>query len=353
MKINEEKKEDISKSKAKGGFARAKVLTKEERSAIAKKAAAARWDMAKATHGGDLTVGGNVIPCAVLEDGTRVLSRIEFIKAIGRRGLPSGGRKFDREFEVPVFLAAENLKPFVSSELMQNLKPILFKPLAGAPRGGFSIGYKAELLPQVCNVFLEAADVKGVIRANQLHIVEQCKILIRAFATVGIIALVDEATGYQYDRARFALEEILEQFVAKELRKWVKTFPDEFYQQICRLKGWNLADINKRGAIFGKLTNYLVYRRLAPGVLKELQRLTPKDSKGRRKQKYFQRLTDDIGHPRLRELLSSEIVLMRVFDDGEWETFDKAINRAVPIYGDLPLFDELENTEMDTAMVSF
>lgn len=346
-----ENTEQISKARAKGGYARAKALSKTERSDIAKKAAAARWDMPKATHGGDLIVGGNEIPCAVLEDGTRVLSRIEFIKAIGRRGLPSGGRKFDRKFEIPVFLAANNLKPFINNELIENLRPILFKPLKGG-RGGVSIGYKAELLPQVCNVFLEAADAE-VLQSNQLHIAEQCKILIRAFATVGIIALVDEATGYQYDRARHALEEILEQFVAKELRKWVKTFPDEFYQQICRLKGWSLADINKRGAIFGKLTNYLVYKRLAPGVLKELQRLTPKDSKGRRKQKYFQRLTDDIGHPRLRELLSSEIVLMRVFDDGEWETFDKAINRAVPIYGDLPLFDELEDVEMDTAMVSF
>jgi hypothetical protein len=338
-------------SKASGGYARAKALTKEQRSEIARKAASARWDMIKATHGGNLQVGGNEIPCAVLEDGTRVLSRIEFIKAIGRRGLPSGGRKFDKEFEVPVFLAADNLKPFISNELKQNLKPVLFKPLSGS-RGGVSIGYKAELLPQVCNVFLEASDVPGVLRANQLHIVEQCKILIRAFATVGIIALVDEATGYQYDRARHALVDILEHFVAKELRKWVKTFPDEFYEQICRLKGWKLADINKRGAVFGRMTNYLVYKRLAPGVLRELQRLTPKDEKGRRKHKYFQRLTEDIGHPRLRELLASEITLMRIFDDGQWDSFMQAITRAIPIYGDLPLFDELDFNEDSTGIIA-
>jgi hypothetical protein len=327
-------------AKAKGGYARAQTLTPEERSQIARKAASARWDMAKATHGGQLNIAGTAIPCAVLENGQRVLNRMEFIKAIGRKGSARGGRAVDKEYEIPEFLTAANLKPFISDELLNNLKPTLFKPLT-ASRGGVSIGYSAELLPQVCNVFLDAADA-GVLRPNQMHIAEQCKILIRAFAIVGIVALVDEATGYQYDRARNALEVILEEFVTNELRKWIKTFPDEFYRQICRLKGYQLKDINKRGAVFAQLTNYLVYRRLAPGVLAELKRITPRDSKGRRKQKYFQRLTEDVGNPALRELLSNQIVLMKIFPDGDWKGFDEAMNRAIPIYGDLPLFDCLE-----------
>ena len=44
--------------------------------------------------------------------------------------------------------------------------------------------------------------------------------------------IVDEATGYQYDRARDALSTILEEFIAKELAQWVKTFPDEFYKKM-------------------------------------------------------------------------------------------------------------------------
>src|SRR4051794_37179851 len=97
----------------------------------------------------------------------------------------------------------------------------------------------------------------------------------RGLAHVGIIALVDEATGYQYDRARMALEEILEQFISKELLKWAKMFPDEFYHEMFRLKGWEYPQVStKRPLQAGKLTNDVVYKRLAPGVLEELKRVT-------------------------------------------------------------------------------
>ncbi len=169
--------------------------------------------------------------------------------------------------------------------------------------------------------------------------------LLGAFAKVGLEALIDEATGYQYTRARNALEEILIKFIQKDLRPWVKTFPDEFYYHICRLKGWKYdeANKNKRGISWARLTNYLIYDRLAPFVREELKRLTPKDAKGRNKNKLFQRLTADIGDPRLRELLASEITVMRIFDDGQWDEFEKALNRSVPIYGkSMPLFDPLD-----------
>ena len=84
-------------------------------------------------------------------------------------------------------------------------------------RGQVGFGYSAELLPKVCDVYLRARDA-GVLAANQQHIAKQADILMRALAHVGIMALVDEATGYQYDRARDALARILEKFIAKELQ---------------------------------------------------------------------------------------------------------------------------------------
>ena len=324
-------------SKVSGGIARANALTQEERSAIAKRAAKARWSLPRAIYTGTLKVAE--IPCAVLEDGTRVLWQQGFLRAIGRTGRAAEGA-VTHDLDLPVFLRAENLQPFINEELIEAANPIVFRPIISS-RGGISYGYKAELLPKVCEVFLAAQDA-GVLKANQIHIAEQCKILIRGLAQVGIIALVDEATGYQYDRARDALQQILESFIDNELKKWIKTFPDEFYKQIARLRNYQLKDINKRGQIYAHLTNYLIYKRLAPGVLRELKRITPKDSKGRRKHKYFQRLTEDIGHPALRELLSNQIVLMKIFPDGGWKDFDAAMSKALPIYGDLPLFDALE-----------
>jgi hypothetical protein len=158
--------------------------------------------------------------------------------------------------------------------------------------------------------------------------------------------LVDEATGFQEVRARRALEQILEKFISDELLKWAKMFPDEFYQQLARLRGLHYSEIaTKRPAYIGHLTNDIVYDRLAPGVLKELKDITPKDDKGRRKHKYHQRLTEDIGNPRLREHLWAVIALMRA--SSNWRNFYSLLNRAFPKWEDHPrLFIEYEEHEL-------
>jgi hypothetical protein len=317
---------------SKGGKARANSLTREERQDIARQAAEARWrhedaqkgiSIPKATHIGDLEIGNSTIKCAVLEDGKRVLTRATFVKAIGRKGKAKGGRIYDDEFRTPVFLTAKNLKPFIPSEMSENSAPIIFKL-----NGQRMIGYRAELLPQVCGVFIDA-EKAGVLTTNQIPIAEKCNILLRGFATVGIIALVDEATGYQEIRSRQALEEILERYIRGELGKWAKTFPDEFYKEMFRLRGWQYSPFTvKRPQYIGHLTNDIVYARLAPGVLEELRILEPKDDKGRRKHKLFQWLTDDVGHPRLREHLIATIALMR--GSNTWTEFNRMLQRAFP-----------------------
>lgn len=157
------------------------------------------------------------------------------------------------------------------------------------PQGGMAYGYEATILADVCDVIL-AARKQGV--AVPAHIADKCEILVRGFARVGIIALVDEAPGFQKDRARDALARILEAFVAKELQPWVKTFPAEYCQELFRLRGlpYELGSV-KRPQYFGCLTNDIVYKRLAPGVLEEPKRIAGKDGEGRPRHKYFQHLT--------------------------------------------------------------
>jgi len=55
-----------------------------------------------------------------------------------------------------------------------------------------------------------------------------CDVLMRGLAHVGIVALVDEATGYQYDRASKLLKRFLSSSFSKELLRWAKTFPMSF-----------------------------------------------------------------------------------------------------------------------------
>jgi hypothetical protein len=338
----------VTRAGAMGGKARADKLSKVQRAEIARNAAAARWGndgapLPRATHGGDVTIGNMVIPCAVLEDGTRVLTQKELMIALGRSSSPMGMREGGSE-HIPAILRGKSLKPFLSEDLLEASTPLRFIPL----NGGVAYGYRAESLPKVCDVYLRARDAKK-LPYNQQHIAKQAEILVRGFAHVGIIALVDEATGYQDARERDALARILELFVTKELRKWISTFPADYYKELFRLRGWVFPklpqDQQKRPVMVGKITNDIVYARLAPGVRRELHRLTPRDDKGRLKQKLFQRLTDDFGHPKLREHLAAVVAVMKLSPN--WETFMQNLNRVLPKYADLPLFDDLPPVESE------
>lgn len=279
-----------------------------------------------------LRIGDLEIPCYVLEDGTRVLSGrgMQTALALGQ----SHGAL------LRAFLDKDNIKEFINNDLAMALSsPFRFvRPGRG---GKLAVGYEATVLPDICDAILEARK-EGALTPKQLLIAEQCEILARAFARVGIIALVDEVTGYQDIRSRKALEEILDEFIAKELRKWAKTFPDEFYKELFRLRGWQYVPFSvKRPGVVGHWTNDLVYDRLAPGVLDELRRKNPRGSKGRRMQKHFQWLTEDVGHPRLREHLTAVMALMRI--STSWRKFHGAMQRAFPKYGDpleLPLDED-------------
>ena len=280
----------------------------------------------KAEFGGVLEIADIEIECAVLPDETRVLSRIDFLRAIGRKGKAKGGRKYDSGFKIPVFLTANNLQPLISDDLKNHSDPIQFL----TPNGGKSIGYKAELLPGVCTLYIDAQEA-GVLRFNQEHIAKRCKILIRGLAVVGINGLVDEATGYQGFRAKNALAKILDRYIEQEkYRAWTKTFPDEFYRRMFELKEWPTNDPRtlKRPSIVGKYTNDIIYERLAPGVLEELKRVNPTDEKGHRKQRHHQWLTGDIGHPRLKEHLIGIIALMNAAPS--WDSFQRMLQRAYP-----------------------
>jgi hypothetical protein len=270
---------------------------------------------------GVLQIGDIEIPVAVLDDGTRVITRKGFLTALGRPW------KGSSRTELPIFVGAVNLKPFVSNELYDGLIPLKYKSLQGA----LVDGYKALILPMICDTYLAAREA-DVLTKTQQPAAKQAEILIRSLAKVGIIALIDEATGYQEIRTKRALADILEKFIAQELRPWVKTFPDEYYQELFRLRGWYYDSASvKRPPLIGKITNEIIYKRLAPGVLDELKKVTPVDDKGRRKHRYFQRLTENIGYKKLQETLSNVIVLMRAASN--YRKFESMINRAMPKYG--------------------
>ncbi|SIR00521.1 P63C domain-containing protein [Alkalispirochaeta americana] len=178
---------------------------------------------------------------------------------------------------------------------------------------------------------------------------ERCRILLGGFAKIGIIALVDEATGYQYSRKKDALQQILDRYLYEKHATWAKRFPDEFYRQIFRLRGWEYAPQTiKRPGVIGTITKDVVYKRLAPGILEELEHRNPPVSPGVRKVRHHQFLTDDIGHPTLRDHISGVIAIMRISDN--WPDFRHKIIKAYPIVGEqhlLDLYRDIPEDEID------
>jgi hypothetical protein len=317
---------------SKGGNARAEKLTAERRSEIAKQAAATRWssDVPLAAYEGYVLFGDVEIPCAVLPDGTRLLSERGVTKGLG---LKRAGSNWQRENKtgarMPVFLSAENLNPFIDNDLrLALISPVLYK--AKSSPGAVSYGVPAKVIPMVCDVWLKARDA-GVLKKQQVHVATQADIVMRGLALVGIIALVDEATGYQADRAADALEKILAKFISKELCKWAWTFKPEFYREMFRLRGIDASEFTtKRPQYVGHLTNDIVYKRLAPGVLDELRKVTPRNDSGRLKTQLHRRLTREQGHPQLREHLASIVTIMKL--SKTWDEFYEKLNDVHPLW---------------------
>ncbi len=275
----------------------------------------------KVTYSGKVTIGNKELSCAVLDNSERILTNTAIFNAFDRprKGKPSEEYRLKN---VPAFITANNLKPYIEKELKNEDFSIKYER-----NGRILIGYRAEILPHICDIYLSARD-DGVLTENQKPLAIASDILMRSLAKVGIVALIDEATGYQYEREARALQELLAQYVAKEFLPWVKTFDDEFYIQMFRLRGW---DYNGRfkTPYAGILTNFLVYNRLPKGVLEELKKNNPILDKGYRKYKLHQGLTKDKGYTHLRQHLSTVITMMKGF--GTWDEFEIVFRRAFNI----------------------
>jgi hypothetical protein len=284
----------------------------------------------KAVRQGKLTIAGFDIRCYVLDNSTtdRVLSRQDLLVALGRSANPTSRAVSNEAPSTPNFLSASNLKQFVTDDLLKSIQPVVFTSL----KWHKTIGYTADVIKDICYVFIDAAKA-GVLKPNQLHIAERCELLVRGFASVGVRALVDEATGFQEIRPRDDLQRYLDTFLLKEYSKWVKRFPEEFFEGFFRMKGWTWNEAStKRPVIVGTYINDFVYQRLAPYILEELRNKNPVSESGHRKAKHHQWLTPDIGHPKLQEHLQGVMAIQRIAGDN-WRKFKEMMDKAFPRYG--------------------
>ncbi len=312
-----------------GGRARAERLTPEQRKEIAAAGGAARWgaitpkeraQLPRASHMGEREVNGWNIPLFNLFDGRRVFSERGFLSLIGAKGRGStGGHRLNAILRDPLI----NL--FFSPDVLVAIEnPIRFI----SPTETLILGYEAEVLSEFCMGFTKARSARALKTEVQNRYGMYCESLVLAYARMGIEGWIDEATGYQTERHRDALHRILESYLAKHWATWAKTFPDDYYQQVFRLRGWKYDPENvTRPQVLGHITNDLVYSRLAPGVLAALRQKNPV-IEGRRARKHHQWLTKDHGHPELKRHIDNLIFLMQ--GSTSWRSFHAALQRARP-----------------------
>lgn len=318
---------------SKAGKAAADRLSPEARSARAAAGAQARWakadpsraNLPKAicgSHDRPLKIGDILIPCYVLEDETRVLTASGMSEGLG---LARGGSMIAGMNRLELFASRKLIQPFISNDLMERIHaPLVFL----SPTGGKAYGYAAEILVELCEVVL-AARQAGALQTQQLRIAQQCEILTRGLARLGIVGLVDEATGYQHIRAKNALETILNQWLTKELQPWRKQFPDEYYRRIFDLNGWPYDPSSvKRPGVIGAWTNDIVYGRLGPGLKEQLHDYAGRDEEGRLKHHLHRHLTSGHGLPELQMHMAGIVALMKAASN--WRQFKEMLQRAYP-----------------------
>ena len=271
---------------AKGGKARASVLSPEERKEIGRNAVGARWKKAKgegyslpapqqtepviaqgtqtpppegphSLFQGKVMLGDLQLEAHVLNDFRRVFTQREVVKAI------SGGR------ESGALLAYTERNPLIDNSYVAGAV-IQFK-IPGNPTP--ANGYEATLLIDICDKYLQARE-KKLLKSSQLHLAKQAEIITRACAKIGIIALIDEATGYQKFRAKRSLQIKLQAFIAEEMQEWARMFPEEFWLEIARMEGIHYSP-RHRPLRWGKYVMAFVYDAIDKDVGKKLREINP------------------------------------------------------------------------------
>ena len=293
--------------RARGGFARAEALTPKQRQDGARKAAQARWAKAEteaeqedvlesdlspeptmpiARHRGMLNIVGLEVPCYVLDSGEKIIGRTSATELL--TGIKGGGA-------LEKYIGVKALEPFINSNLvLERMVPFRLLEVEGLERA--VKGLPADLMIEICQGFVSALqaslDPKSPfprMTDRQREMAMQASMFLSACAKIGLEALIDEATGYQYERAEDALQVKLRAFIADELRAWEKTFPDELWTEFGRLTGWK-GNLHSRPKWWGKLVIEMIYDTLDPDVATYL-----KDNKPPAGVHWHRQLTSNLG----------------------------------------------------------
>lgn len=315
------------KGKAKGGVARAKVLSPEKRSEIAKKAATKRWSGNKsyrATHKGNFREEFGIdAECYVLDDKNKsaVVSGAGLARLLGLG---------DHFVTVTRLINARYMANFIGAELREKIeKPLIFQFPSGGTNSanqnlkspeayGYDFTVVGDLAIALINAYQDGALPKS--RHNSAIMSQQ---LVNASMKAGLTGLAYAIAGYRPE-----VQEVIDafkRFVREEARGYEKEFPDELYEEWYRLYQLN-RPLRGRPIRFGQLTNNQIYIPLAKSKGKILEQIRAnRDENGKPSDKLHLFLSE-IGVKALRQHIGKLLGVAAMSDTKEeYETGIKKV----------------------------
>jgi hypothetical protein len=249
---------------------------------------------------GTVRLAGREFACAIL--GARERPRVIFQQAVESAFALSKRGLSDQVDKLPHFLASENLKPFIDSELIKSLRTWRVRMPDGTRGKQIVYAFDAKLVPATAQVYIKAM-MAGTLHHKQKAIADQALKFLVDLATEQIEAMVDRACGYDTQEL-YAVGELLKILVSPEATKWAPMFPRYFFEPICKLKGWSFNRQMRFPMAMGQVIVDVIYSRFDhPAVLETLRAHNPKDEgTGKRAHRHHQNCTE-IGRSRLSSLI--------------------------------------------------
>lgn len=257
-------------------------------------------ELVTADYVGKIKIGDIEIGCAVLSNEKRVFFQREILGAL------TGHRKGAMQR----YFSAENLKPYLPEKYAgdkwdENILKFQY-------RSRLAFAYEATDLIDICNMYIRARN-DGVLHPKQLPLAQRAQTIVTAFAKTGVIAVIDEATGYQIHRKKDALRLLVESYIVEEARKWMKEFPDEFFEELDRIYDNPRTSKTKRPQYYGHFINRHIYEPIEKGlVLSKLKELNPHNERGNRVKRLHSFLNEQKGIQVLRNRIGKVTALLQI-----------------------------------------
>jgi len=255
---------------------------------------AATKELPRVSHYGTIHIGDFGFEGVVLENGKAGYTQTGLVQLIGlhRNNQSHRFRRFLAETAPNALMLMDNSD----------------SPIVIMPSGGRAHFLPAGILSEIVEAVIRAA-IEGTLHHKQKHLVQPCLAINHALNHTAEVALIHEATGYQYVREPDALQDFISKVLRQSCATWERRFHPDYYSALYSLFGWKYHGQKNKPQIIGLITARWVYEPVFPSqIMAELRARHGSD-------KLHQWLTEEDGLPLLERQINGVTMIARTSTD--------------------------------------